>query len=85
MRSKSISPAAAEHMARVKMLGCVVCGAGAPNEAHHVRQGCHFTTVALCADCHRGHNGWHGNKSMFRIHRMDELDALNETLKRLMA
>ena len=87
MRTKNaarITPAEAEHMAKVKMAGCVICGAGPPNEAHHIRQGLHYATVALCTSCHRGsENGWHGRKTMWRIMHMDELDALNETLRRV--
>jgi hypothetical protein len=81
--AKAISPAERDHLARVKELPCVVCDAPAPSEAHHIEQGQHFTTVALCQDCHRGsRNGWHGQKTMWRIRKWNELDALNETLKR---
>lgn len=87
MRSKnSRTPTSAEsaHLAAVKSLPCVVCDAEAPSEAHHIVQGQHFTTCALCMDCHRGsENGWHGRKTMWRIRKWDELDALNETLRRL--
>lgn len=27
--------------------------------------------------------GWHGNKTLWRIRKMDELKALNETLRRV--
>lgn len=87
MRSKNArahTRAESEHIAAVKALPCVVCDAPAPSEAHHIVQGQHFTTVALCADCHRGsENGWHGRKTMWRIRKWSELDALNETLRRL--
>lgn len=87
MRSKNsprITPAESAHMARVKSVACVVCDAPPPSEAHHIRQGDHMTTVALCVDCHRGSvNGWHGQKTMWRVRKWDELDALNETLRRV--
>ena len=84
--AKRITPAESAHLAAVKLTPCVLCDATAPSEAHHVRQGDHFTAVALCADCHRGSgNGWHGRKTMWRIRKWDELDALNETLRRLAA
>lgn len=87
MRAKNsarITPAESAHMARVKSVACVVCDAPPPSEAHHIRQGDHMTTVALCVDCHRGSvNGWHGQKTMWRVMKMDELDALNETLRRV--
>lgn len=89
MRTKNaarITPAEREHLARVKECACVLCDAPAPSEAHHITQGCHFATVALCADCHRGSiNGWHGQKVMWRIRKWDEVDALNETIRRIAA
>lgn len=86
MRTKNaarITPAESEHMGKVKLSGCAVCGAGGVVEAHHIKQGRHFTTVGLCDYCHRGPQGIHGDKTMWRIHKMDELDALNETLRRV--
>lgn len=75
-----------DHLAKVKALPCSVCGAPGPSEAHHVKQGLQYTCVALCESCHRGdHNGWHGRRAMWRIKKMDEVDALNVTLKRLLA
>lgn len=71
------------HLARVKALPCSVCGAAGPSEAHHIRQGSQYLCVALCADCHRGHNGWHGTKAFWRIRKMDELDALAVTVRGL--
>lgn len=86
MRTKNarrITPAESAHMALVKSLPCSVCDTPGPSEAHHINQGDHFTTVALCVECHRGQLGWHGDKTMWRIHKMDELAALNVTLARL--
>lgn len=82
--SKAFSPAEKRHVEAVKLLPCSVCDAPPPSDAHHINQGQHFTTVALCKDCHQGsENGWHGRKVMWRIHKMDELAALNITLRRL--
>jgi hypothetical protein len=70
------------HVEQVKRLNCVICGAPGPSEAHEIEQGLWFTTIACCSDCHRGSvNGWHGQKRMWAIHKMDELKALNETLR----
>lgn len=89
MRTKNaarITPAESAHMARVKELPCSVCDAPGPCEAHHIVQGLHFCTVSLCDDCHRGGaNGIHGQKTMWHIHKIDELGALNKTLRRLAA
>jgi hypothetical protein len=72
------------HLAKVKELPCSVCDAPPPSEAHHIKQGSQYTCVALCEDCHRGsRNGLHGQRFMWKIKKMDELDALNVTLSRL--
>jgi len=87
MRTKNaarITSAESDHLAAVKSLPCSVCDAPAPSEAHHIVQGQHFTTVALCTDCHRGSdNGWHGRKALWRVRKFNEIDALNVTIQRL--
>lgn len=89
MRSKNSKPIAddeSDHMAAVKSLQCSVCNAAGPCEAHHIVQGLHFLTVALCDDCHTGSiTGIHGRKANWLVRHMTELDALNVTLKRLAA
>lgn len=69
-----------KHLGKVKELPCSVCDQPGPSEAHHVKQGQQFTTVALCTDCHKD---WHGNKNLWRIYKMDELSAINKTVERL--
>ena len=70
--------------ARVKELPCSVCDAPGPGGSHHIRQGLQYTCVALCADCHRGPlMGLHGQRRMWAIKKMDEMDALDVTLQRL--
>ena len=82
--AKAISPAESAHLAAVKALPCSVCDQAGPSDAHHINQGQHFTTVALCKDCHQGSfNGIHGQKRMWLIKKMDELAALDVTLRRL--
>lgn len=74
-----------EHLARVKELPCSVCEASGPSEAHHIKQGLQYTCIPLCQDCHRGSlNGLHGQKRMWSLMKMDELDALNLTVQRLL-
>ena len=89
MRSKNHhTPSKAEsaHLARVKQMPCAVCNAAGPSDAHHTKQQNHFTTVPLCKDCHQGSlNGWHGQKRMWNVMKMDENDALNLTISRLYA
>ena len=72
------------HLATIKEVPCSVCDAPGPSEAHHIKQGLQYTCVALCVDCHRGPVlGWHGQKRMWAIKKMDELDALNKTIENL--
>ena len=82
------APTAAErrHIETIKAMPCVVCWAEGPSEAHEMVQGLWYLAVPLCADCHRGsHNGIHGLKAMWKVRKMDELLALNETLRKLHA
>lgn len=74
------------HLAAVKSLPCSLCDAPGPSEAHHIKQGLQFTAVALCPECHRGPVlGLHGQRRMWSINKMDELDALDVTIKRLLS
>lgn len=74
------------HIARVKELPCSVCDVEGPSECHEMKQGQWFTSLALCPSCHRdGLLGLHGQKRMWAIKKMDELDSLAVTIERLMA
>ena len=74
-----------KHLARVKELPCSVCDASGPSDAHHVKQNRQYTCIALCKDCHQGAvMGWHGQKRMWSLKKMDEIDALNITIQRLL-
>ena len=81
--SKAFTAGERAHLEAVKSVACVVCDDPPPTAAHHVNQGDHYTTVALCWECHQGKDGWHGTKTLWRIRKMDEWDALNETLRRV--
>ena len=88
MQSKNkLQPTAAErkHIASVKLLPCSVCNEPAPSHCHEIKQGQWFTSLALCEDCHTGGlNGLHGQKRMWKVMKMDEIDALAVTIERLM-
>lgn len=86
--AKAITAAESKHIERVKLLPCSVCDHPGPSDAHHIKQGQHWTVVALCKECHGGPgygNGWHGKRYLWNIRKMDELDALAVTIRRLMA
>lgn len=72
------------HVGKIKEMNCVICDASGPSECHEINQGQWFTSMPLCADCHRGSmNGIHGQRRMWKIKKMNELDALNVTIDRL--
>lgn len=81
-----ISPSERRYLARIKEQPCSVCEASGPSEAHHIKQGEQYLCIPLCKDCHTGSaNGLHGRKQMWTLKKMDELDALAVTLRRMMA
>ena len=82
--NNKLNAAERRHLARVKELPCSLCDAPGVSEAHHIEQGLQYTCVALCVECHRGPVlGLHGQKRMWAIKKMTEIDALNVTLGRL--
>lgn len=89
MQSKNkTAPTALErvHIARIKEMNCIVCEAAGPSECHEIEQGQWFISMPLCPDCHRGsHNGIHGQRRIWSVKKLDELSALNKTLKTLFA
>ena len=85
---------ASRHMGRVAALGCILCriqGRGQVDaEIHHLREGVgmsqrqsDYLTVPLCPACHRGSTGLHGDRSLLRISKLDELGLLAATLEEL--
>lgn len=84
-----------KHATNLVDIGCICCSImdvpqSTRTEIHHIREGQgksqragDYLTVPLCADCHRGKHGVHGDKQYLRIIKMTELDLLNETLKRV--
>ena len=87
MQSKNKAKPTAEekrHIERIKLMPCIICQNQAPSECHEINQGQWFTSMPLCADCHRGSlNGIHGQKRLWNVYKMDELSALNETIRKL--
>ena len=86
MHSKNKTPmtsAERKHVVKVMALPCSLCDASGPSDAHEIEQGNWWCSVALCRSCHTGTNGWHGTKAMWRIKKLNELDALAITLRRL--
>jgi hypothetical protein len=71
------------HLLVIKEMPCGVCGAAGPSDAHHIEQGLQFTCIPLCYDCHRGTNGIHGTKALWRVRKLDEMKVLNDTIEAL--
>lgn len=69
------------HIERIKGMPCAVCDKLGPSECHEIKQGQWFSSIPLCKSCHRdGNNGLHGQGAMWRVMRMDEIDALAKTV-----
>lgn len=94
MAKKQATAAERRHMDRVAQLPCVLGVALGENhgqpQIHHIREGqgtsqraSHFLTIPLCYDCHQGPNGIHGNRSLLRIAKAEELDLLALTIEEL--
>lgn len=80
------------HLDRIKSMPCGVCGAEGPSDAHHIREGqgmgqraAHWLAIPLCKDCHQGPGGLHGDRALWRVYRVGELDVLAATIERLCA
>jgi hypothetical protein len=76
------------YMDRVAKLPCAICASHGV-QLHHVREGQgtsqraqNWLVIPLCPDCHTGpKNGIHGDRAMWKIHKMDEMDALAKTIQ----
>lgn len=86
---------ASRWLGRVKACPCVLCDALGrsqqyPTDAHHMRHGqgmaqrsSDFMTAALCKDCHQGAMGIHGDRTLLRIAKLEEIDLVAMTIERL--
>lgn len=71
------------HLSLIASFPCVVCGQPGPSIVHHIRAGqgmgeraSHFLTLPLCHADHVGPSGIHGDRSAWRLRKLDELSAL---------
>ena len=78
-----------QHMDLVASMPCSCCGAYGV-QVHHLREGqgmsqraSNWLTIPLCPECHTGPNGIHGNKSLMRIQKIEEIDLLARTIEAL--
>lgn len=79
----SMTAAERRHVSVIREMSCVICDSLPPAEAHEPEQGMWFIAIPLCDECHRGKHGWHGDRLRWKLRKMTELKAINETLRRL--
>lgn len=79
------------HIERIKRMDCALCGEPGPSDAHHIREGqgmaqraSDYLAIPLCKSCHQGPQGVHGDKTLLKVYKMEELDLLAETIEKLM-
>lgn len=92
---KRANNAERKHLDRVAGLPCGRCYMAGDWQigktfVHHIRTGqgmsqraSHFLTVPLCADCHQGDQGIHGDRTLWKIAKVDEMDVLAWTIEQL--
>lgn len=85
------------HLTRVAQLPCALCERLGMTQAgrtyvHHIREGqgksqraSDFLTIPLCYDCHQGREGIHGDRSLLRVAKCEELDLLADTIAKVAA
>lgn len=89
-----MSLAAKRHLSRVAALGCVICRrlgmSDTPAEIHHPRfaagmaqRASDWLAIPLCADCHRGTHGIHGDRGILRRIKADEPALLADVIELL--
>ena len=86
------SAAEKRHLHKIKLLPCSCCGQSGPSDAHHIREGqgmgqkaSDSMAIPLCKSCHQGDYGIHGDRSMLRIMKTDELGLLAKTIEKLVS
>lgn len=80
------------HMGRIAELPCSLCERLGMHQigrtyVHHIREGqgksqraSPFLAIPLCYECHQGKEGIHGDRSLLRVAKCEELDLLADTI-----
>lgn len=86
-----------KHMAKIAAMGCVLCERLGVTQSgrtyvHHIREGqgksqraSDWLAIPLCYDCHQGKEGIHGDRSLLRVAKCEELDLLADTIAKVAA
>ena len=92
---KRRTAAESRHLDRIAGLPCALCylmneSQQGPTRCHHIREGqggsqraSDFLTVPLCDEHHQGPQGIHGDRTLWRIAKLAELDVLAWTIEQL--
>lgn len=84
-----------KHLAQIAKMSCALCAHLGLRQSgrtyiHHIRTGQgasqradDFLTIPLCYDCHQGTQGIHGDRTLWKVGKVDELDLLAKTIQRL--
>lgn len=87
----------ASHMDRLAQLPCALCERLGMTQAgrtyvHHIREGqgksqraSDYLAIPLCYDCHQGPEGIHGDRSLLRVAKCEELDLLADVIAKVAA
>lgn len=85
------------YLGRIAGLPCALCARLGQQQsgrtyAHHIREGQgmsqranDFLAIPLCYDCHQGPCGIHGDRSLLRVAKCEELDLLADTIELVIA
>lgn len=74
------------HLARVKQIPWPAFNAPPGSEGPHIQPGLQLKVVSLCPYCHRNPVlGLHGPLRAWSVRKMDELKALDITIRRLLS
>ena len=80
-QSQSRRPLSLSTSTKVAELPCrAICDAQ-PVEVHEPEQGKWWISIPRCPECHRGRDGWHGTRQRWKLRKMDELTAINNTIE----
>ena len=91
----SVRRRASDHKARIASMRCALCERlgqtqARRTEVHHVREGqgvaqraSDYLAIPLCSDCHRGPQGLHGDRSLWKVAKVGELDLLADTIEKI--
>ena len=86
------------HIATIKAMDCVLCSLlgmtqESVTDAHHPRIGqggaqraSDWLAIPLCHEgCHQGRDGIHGTRNLLRIAKVEEIDLIAETFRRVLS